>query len=85
MDADGQHQPVGEPHRAAPDVEVAQRDGIERSGKERDARHAAGLACGARRRKAPLGAAVRRAGDSEDYYVESISYVITLTSISDRK
>ena len=44
MDADGEHQPVGQLHGFADDIEMAVGDGIERSRKERRSLHGGGLA-----------------------------------------
>ena len=44
MDADRQHQPVGEPRRLAHDIEMAVGDRVERAGIEGNSRHGGGLA-----------------------------------------
>ena len=60
MDADGEHQAVGQPHGAPHHVKMAVGNGVERPGKERGARHGGGLAREPHSRKAvvPEGTAV---------------------------
>jgi hypothetical protein len=72
MNADREHQPIGEMHRLADHIDMAVGDWIERSGKERNALagsrwrfgHRRGLACvlndRKRRRNADLGAAASK-------------------------
>ena len=44
MDADGEHQPVSQPHGLADNIEMTIGDRIERSGEESDPLHGGGLA-----------------------------------------
>ncbi len=52
MNADREHQPVGEPDGTFHDVEMAIGDGVERPGEKGCARHGGGLARGQANRKA---------------------------------
>src|SRR5262245_28329712 len=55
MDADREHEPVGEPDGTPHDIEMTVGDRIERPGKERSMRHVRGLARDPANRKAVGG------------------------------